>query len=360
MSKPAVARASVWNAEVYREVRQLIRRDRIQVAHFHNTYPLVSPAAYYAARAENVPVVQTLHNYRLLCPAATFYRDGRVCEDCLEHPVPWPSVVHSCYRGSRVQSAALAGMLSLHRAAGTWARDVDLYVALTDFARGRFVAGGLPPAKVVVKANFASVDSGAGSGHDGFALFVGRITSDKGVQVLAEAWRRLGGSIPLKIAGDGPMLESLTAQVENLPNVEVLGKREREDVLRLMKAARVLIVPSLWYEGFPMTIIEAYSCGLPVIASDLGSLSSVVSDGVTGLLFPAGDAERLAAAARRFYSSDFDTAVMRRNARAAFERSYTPEQGYAGLMSIYHTAQTARRARRVPQAGHVVATEAER
>jgi glycosyltransferase involved in cell wall biosynthesis len=324
---------------MFREVRRIIRAEDIQIAHFHNTFPLVSPSAYYAARAENVPVVQTLHNYRLVCPAAIFYRDGRVCEECVGSAVPWPAVRHACYRGSRTQTAALVGMLSLHRLAGTWENTINTYVALTHFARSKFVAGGLPASKLIVKPNFAPIDPGIGDGHGGFALFVGRITTDKGVQTMIDAWRRLESKVPLKIAGDGPMLESLSDQVRDLPNVEVLGRCGREDVLRLMKAARVLVVPSLWYEGFPMTIVEAYSCGLPVIASDLGSLAAVVPHGETGLVFQPGDPNSLAEAVRQIFADPETEKGMRSKARSAFEESYSAEQGYAGLMSVYQAAQ---------------------
>ncbi len=198
----ALAGATVWNQAVYRELRTLIRRERPQVAHFHNTLPMISPAAYYAARAEGVPVVQTLHNYRLLCPNALFYRDGQVCEDCLGKAVPWPGVVHACYRESRASSGAVATMLTAHRAIGTWKKAVDMYVALTEFARQKFVQGGLPAEKIVVKPNFIEPDPGSGEGRGHYALFVGRLSQEKGVDTLLAAWEQLGEKVPLKIVGD--------------------------------------------------------------------------------------------------------------------------------------------------------------
>lgn len=338
MSHAKIARESVWSGETYREVRDTIRREGVQVAHFHNTFPLVSPSAYYAARAQHVPVIQTLHNYRLLCPGAVFYREGRICEDCLGHAVPWHAVQHGCYRGSRVQSAALVGMVSLHRLAQTWQRAVTIYIALTDFARGKFIEGGLPQEKIQVKPNFMASDPGAGDGQGEFALFVGRLTRDKGIEVLLNAWRQLKSSIPLKIVGDGPLQESVQQKAESMPYVEVLGHQRSEEVLRLMKTATVLIVPSLWYEGFPMTVVEAYACGLPVIASNLGSLSSVVRDKNTGHLFRPGDATDLAACVERTVADASQTSMMRRNARAVFEERYNPEIGYRALIDVYNTA----------------------
>jgi glycosyltransferase involved in cell wall biosynthesis len=338
MTRAMIARRSVWNGDTFREVRDTIRKEHVQVAHFHNTFPLVSPSAYYAAQAEHVPVVQTLHNYRLLCPGAVFFREGRVCEDCLGHAVPWRAVQHACYRGSRAQSAALVGMLAVHRLIGTWQNAVTLYVALTEFARGKFIEGGLPQEKIHVKPNFMAADPGAGDGKGAFALFVGRFTRDKGVEVLLNAWRASNPRLPLRIVGDGPLRESVMRRAELTPNVEVLGSQSRTNVLRLMKAAAVLIVPSLWYEGFPMTVVEAFACGLPVIASNLGSLSSVVRDKRTGHLFRPGDAAGLAACVERFGSNPGETSAMRRNARAVFEERYDPQTGYKALIEVYDKA----------------------
>jgi len=230
-------------------------------------------------------------------------------------------------------------MLSLHRALRTWTKAVDAYIALTDFARAKFVQGGLPKQKIVVKPNFMSFDPGQGTGEGGYALFVGRLTEDKGVQTLIGAWRQLAPHTRLRVAGDGPLLGALSDAAAAMPNVEVLGARSREEVISLMKAANVLIVPSRWYEGFPMTIVEAYACGLPVIASDLGSLSSVVSHGETGLLFPPGASTALAASVTRLFADEEERRSMRKKARSTFERLYSPEPAYSGLMSVYATAK---------------------
>jgi glycosyltransferase involved in cell wall biosynthesis len=337
MGKVAIARDAVWSRSVYREVSQTIREERIDVAHFHNIFPLISPSAYYAARAQNVPVVQSLHNFRLLCPGGLLYREGGVCEACVGH-APWRGVQHGCYRGSMAQSAALAGMLSLHRWMGTWGSAVNIYLALTEFARHKFVQGGLPQDKIRVKPNFLNRDPGLGAGASGFALFVGRITEDKGVQVMIDAWRQLNPRVPLKIVGDGPARAAITKQAQDMACVEVMGARSTDDVLSLMRAATVLIVPSLWYEGFPMTIVEAYACGLPVIASDIGGLSSVVQHNRTGQLFTPGNPAELAACVQQSFYATAHTSAMRQNARAAFETLYGPETGYRALMGIYEAA----------------------
>lgn len=335
MNTLALAKATVWNRAAYEELRNLLRKWRPKVIHFHNTFPLISPAAYRAARAEGVPVVQTLHNYRLLCPSALFFRDGRACEDCLGKAVPWPGVVHACYRGSRLATGVTAGMLSFHRAIGTWREDVDAYIALTEFARRKFIEGGIPGEKILVKPNFIHPDPGQGEGQGGYALFVGRLSVEKGIDTLLEAWEYLEGKVPLKILGDGPLAERVSEATRKLEGVEWLGRQPKERVLTLMKEARVLIFPSTWYEGFPMVIAEAYAVGLPVIAGDLGGMSSLIEHDRTGLRFRTGDAKDLVAQMRWLLAHPTRLAAMRREARAEFETKYTAERNYEMLMKIY-------------------------
>jgi glycosyltransferase involved in cell wall biosynthesis len=335
-----LAKATVWNGEVYRELRALMRGERPQVAHFHNTFPLISPAAYYAAKAEGVPVVQTLHNYRLLCPNALFFRDGRVCEDCLGKSVPWPGVIHACYRGSRPASAAVAAMLTAHRGLGTWTRTVDVYIALTEFARQKFIQGGIPAEKIVVKPNFVYPDPGSGEGRGEYALFVGRLSPEKGVDTLLEAWEQLGGRIPVKIVGEGPLEDRVAEATQKLEGVEWLGKQSGERVMALMKEARVLLLPSLCHENFPRVVIEAYAAGLPVVGGDQGSVAALISPGSTGLHFRSGDPEDLAAQVDWALAHPAELAGMRREARAEFEAKYTAEENYRRLMDIYGLAAT--------------------
>ncbi|HEY2843189.1 MAG TPA: glycosyltransferase family 4 protein [Bryobacteraceae bacterium] len=335
------ARDAVWSHSAFDRLASLVRSNPIDVAHFHNTFPLISPSGYYAVRRSGIPVVQTLHNFRLICASATLSRNGSVCESCLEHRSLLPAIAHACYRNSRPATAALATMLAVHRAAGTYRKQVDLYIALSEFARRKFIEGGLPQDRIVVKSNFVSPDPGAGEGRGDYALFVGRLSEEKGVGTLAAAWRGLS-SVPLKVVGDGPL------RTASWPDgVTWLGAQPRDRVMALMQEARVLVFPSTWYENAPLTIIEALACGLPVIASDIGSLPEFVQHGQTGLLFRPGDPADLARQVRAALSHPEKLRAMRVAARREYESKYTPERNYKLLLEIYEiAAQNAHRERR--------------
>ncbi len=350
MSAPAGAVRTVWSVESKRRIEALIREFRPDVVHFHNTFLLVSPAAYYAAGGLGVPVVQTLHNYRLVCPVATLYRDGRVCEDCVGRFFAWPGVRHGCYRGSRAQTLVAAAMVASHRLAGTWTRRVDAYVALTAFARQKFVEGGLPEDRIAVKPNFVHPDPGVRSGMGEYALFVGRLGAEKGVLSLARAWRGLDGPV-LRIVGDGPVRDEVAALAEAAGRVELLGRRPREEIFDLMKGARFLVFPSEWYEGFPMTIAEAFACGVPVLASGLGSLEEIVTDGVTGRLFPPGKEDRLREVVAWAVAHPDNLARMGRNARREYEERYSGDVHYRRMMEIYEMARSRHGRRATPAPG---------
>jgi len=333
-----------WNSSLKGKFEQAIRQHRPDLVHVHNTFPLASPAVIHAAKAEGVPVVMTLHNYRLLCVNALFFREGRVCEDCLGR-LPWRGVVHGCYRDSRLASLGVASMLALHRALGTW-NLVDRFIALTEFARQKFVEGGLPAEKIVVKPNFVHPDPGPGEGRGGYALFVGRLSPEKGVRTLLRAWGLLGGRVPLKVVGDGPLAGEVREAARRLPGVEWLGRKSPEEVYALMGEAAFLVFPSEWYEGFPRVLAEALAKGLPILATALGSQASIVADGRTGLHFRPGDPEDLAAKVEWLLLHPEELRRMRREARAEYEAKYTAERNYQLLMEIYGQALEAGHRRR--------------
>lgn len=338
MNSFRLAANTLWSFSSKRSLKKRLQSEKFDVVHFRNTFPLISPAAYYAAREEGVPVVQMLSNYRLLCPVAIFLRDGRICEDCTGKAVPWPGVLHSCYRGSKAASGTVAGMISLHRLLNTWKEAVDVYIAPTRFVRDKFVDNGFPEEKLVIKPNFVNPDPGTGKGKGGYALFVGRLSEEKGVESMLRAWEIVGDRMSLKIVGDGSLSEEVSEAVERLSGVEWIGSVPGEQVTELMKDAAFLVFPSTWYEVFPLVIVEALATGLPVIASGIGSMSSLIDHGRTGLHFRPGDAEHLAAQVEWALAHPDELSRMRREARQEFEAKYTAEHAYERLMEIYELA----------------------
>jgi glycosyltransferase involved in cell wall biosynthesis len=329
---------SVWSRESYRRVRQRLRQRKYDLVHVQNFFPLISPSIYYAARAEGVPVVQSLRNYRLICPNAELFRSGRVCEECVGRRVPWPGLVHGCYRGSRAATAAVVTMIAVHNQLQTWHRMVDLYIALTRFARDKLIEGGLPADRIVVKPNFVERAPAVGTGAGGYALFVGRLSVEKGLGTVLEAWQRLGPGIQLKIVGDGPLATSVNSAAARRLEVECLGRRPLAEIYELMGNARFLVAPSEWYEPFGRVAIEAFACGTPVIASDMGGMAELIADQRTGRLFRPGDPGDLARIVDWALTHPGRLAWMRGQARAEFEAKYTAEQNYQQLAAIYGRA----------------------
>lgn len=331
---------TVWALRSYREMDALIEEKNPEVVHFHNTFPLISPSAYYACAKRGIPVVQTLHNYRLVCPGSTFLREGRVCEACLGRAVAWRAVAYSCYRGSRLASAATTAMLVAHKALRTWQVKVDAYVALSEFAKGKFIAGGLPANRIVVKPNFVDPDPRPDCiprrGKHG--LFVGRLSEEKGLRGLLAAWKQLANPIPLVILGDGPMRHEVEAQARELGTtapVTVMGNVSREEVFRWMRDACFLVCPSHWFEGCPLVVVEAFACGLPVIATGHGPTAEMIEHGRTGLHVAPGDDVDLAAKVDWAWAHPEEMKTMQAAARREYERKYTAERNYTQLMDLY-------------------------
>lgn len=330
---------TIWSRKTYQTVKHLLKEQPYDVVHVQNFFPLISPSVYYAAKAEGVPVVQTLHNYRLLCPNALFFRNGNICEDCLGQFIPYPGVLHGCYRNSQIASGGVATMLAVHRAINTWTKMVDLYIALTEFARQKFIAGGLPAEKIVVKPNFVSPEPAVGNGSGGYALYVGRLSVEKGIDTLLKAWEHLGPQIPLFIVGDGPLADQVVEAAKRHSSVEWLGRKPMSQVHDLMGEARFLVFPSKWYETFGRVAVEAFAKGTPVIAANIGAIAELVDSGRTGLHFRPGDPDDLIAKVEWMLANPVKLAYMRQEARAEFEAKYTAEQNYQKLMEIYTKMQ---------------------
>ena len=351
-----LAIGTVWSRDAVRLVTDRLVAMRANVMHVHNTLPLLSPAVHVAARRLGIASVQTLHNYRLSCPAATFFRDGAPCEDCRGKTVTWPAVLHSCYRGSATASAAVTAMLAVHRVRRTWTRDVTAFIALTAFAKDRLLSAGLPPGRVVVKPNFLGFDPGPPETDGEGYLYVGRLSPEKGIDTLLEGWRELASAVTLpftatlRIGGVGPLEGQVHEAAAAVPSIVPLGRLDQGQVIEELQAARALIVPSLWYEGCPLVVIEAFAAGRPVIASSLGSLKEMVTDRVTGLLIDPGDKHALANAVR--WAEEHPTEMIRMGeaARAEYLNRYTADVNYRQLAAIY-TAASARMKRSLDTAG---------
>ncbi|MGO9327472.1 MAG: glycosyltransferase family 4 protein [Steroidobacteraceae bacterium] len=334
MAKAAVALNTVWSRRSRAELTMVLREVRPDIAHVHNTFSVISPSVYGACRAAGVPVVQTLHNFRFFCPGALFLRDGKPCEACVEKNL-LQSIRYRCYRNSVAATATLATMLSVHRAIGTYDRDIDRYIALTQFARGKFANAGIADAKLVVKPNFIPNPPDPGHGEGRYVVFVGRLTEGKGVETLIDAWRDLG-SVKLRIVGDGNLRVQLEARAkrEGL-NIEFTGKQDRAAVLEAISNATFLIMPSVWYETFGLVVAEAFACGTPVLVSRIGSLDELVQEGTTGAKFTPGDPRDLANAVRTMLGDEARLQRMRIGARSFFDAHLTEEKNYSQLMTIY-------------------------
>ncbi|TWU24008.1 putative teichuronic acid biosynthesis glycosyltransferase TuaC [Novipirellula galeiformis] len=333
-----VAGQTIWNPATTRIIREKIKRERIELVHCTNTFPLISPSIYYACNRQRVPVVQSLHNYRLLCANSYFLRDGKVCEACLGKRIALPAIKHRCYRGNLLATTAVVAMQAVHHGIGSWRNHVDKFIALTDFAKSKFIEAGLDEERIAVKPNFVDPAPEIGRGDGDYALFVGRLSSEKGIEVLLRAWQDERCHLPLRIVGDGPMKERVVQAAANNPRIHFVGFQSADEVFQQMRAARFLVVPSLWYEGLPRTIVEAFAVGTPVIASDIGPLKKLVRPEGGGLRFELGNAQALSDVAAKLCQSRETADQLRGLARAEFEAEFSAQANYETLMQIYASA----------------------
>ncbi len=353
-SKVKAAVSAIYSTESKVRVGAAIAQFEPDVVHVHNFFPLLSPSVYDACHEANVPVVQTLHNYRIICPNGKLYRDGKRCEECVGQVFPVSGVIHRCYRESVAQSATVATMIAVHQQRQTWQERVDAFITLTQFQKQKMIQAGLPEDRIYVKPNFifdANKDSASPekrparcSSTNNFALFVGRFWEEKGISTLIQAYVDHGIPLPLKIIGDGPLRPQLEAQVEAAglsSRVEFLGWQEKSVVLRFMRQAQFLMFPSVWYETFGLSVIEAFASGTPVIASRLGCMAELIEEKENGLLFEPGNAQDLAAKVEWAIAHPNIMQSMGYQARQTYEALYTPEQNYRQLMKIYRAVAQA-------------------
>ncbi|MFN9779491.1 MAG: glycosyltransferase family 4 protein [Alphaproteobacteria bacterium] len=309
---------------------------RPDVAHVHNVFPRLSPAIFRTLRHHHVPSVLTLHNFRIVCPTAVLWHKGRACERSIGRSTFW-AIRQRAYRGSAFATASLVAMIELHKRLGTWSRDVDAFIALTPFARETFIRAGLPAERIHVRGN-ATEDPGepAATTPRTGALYAGRLSPEKGITVLLEAAH--ASRQPLTIVGDGPLRTACEAAARETPSITLTGRLPPAEVARHMRQAAVLVLPSVCHEMFPMALAEAFANGLPVIASRLGALESLVEEGRTGLLFEPGNPRDLADRLAWAHAHPREMEEMGRNARACYQAHFTPEVIDSRLMHVYATA----------------------
>lgn len=347
LDRLAIATQMIWSSKARQGFAAILDAECPDIVHVHNTFMAISPSIYSACSERGIPVVQTLHNFRLLCPGGNFFRDGIICNDCVVQNL-LQSVRHGCYRNSRGATAGVALMLAFHRALDTWRRSVTRFITLTEFAKRKFVEVGFPSHRFVVKPNFVDHDPGERVGPGEYALFVGRLLENKGLRVLLNAWKELHVQYPLHIVGDGPDRSTLETEAHEsqLSGITFHGRLSREEVIEAIKGARFIIVPSTLYEGFPMCIVESFACGIPVLCSRLGGLAEIVQPHLTGLHFTPGDSLDLAAKVKWTWNHPLETSQMGRAARAKYETEYTAEKNFSLLMGIYEQALSTSASRR--------------
>ena len=337
-----------WNPFSKYKLRRFLQTEKPDILHVHNTFPLLSPSIFHAAHGLNTAVVFTLHNYRVFCAAGIPMRNSMPCTECLDKRSVSPALKYGCYRNSRVVTVPMALMIALHRQLGTWQKHVDAFICLTEFQKSKMVGAGLPEDRIYVKPHFYADPPSAlpWPDREPKVVFIGRLGMEKGIHILIDAWKQWGEKAPmLEIIGDGPERYALEKQAdENNPagNIRFMGQLPYEETQKILARACLLILPSLWFEGFPMVIREAFALGVPVAASRLGSMPDIVTDEENGVLFAPGDAKDLFEKVSSVWQKPGSLAVMGKNARKAFEERYTAERNYEMLMEIYRRARAHR------------------
>ncbi|NOY72014.1 MAG: glycosyltransferase family 4 protein [Gammaproteobacteria bacterium] len=331
------AATAIWSGKAKKQLAMLLS-SQTDLVHIHNTFLALSPSIYYADRIKNIPIVQTLHNYRLLCPNGLLQRQGQVCEQCRTKLIKWPAIQHRCYKESYVATSVVSMMLFAHHLLKTWQQRITTFIAPSCFARNQFISAGLPEHKIVVKPHFVYPDPQTRDSAGQYALFVGRISREKGVHTLISAWRKLKPRIPLHVAGEGLELNTLKNKNKDL-NITWLGKLKKNAVYSAIKGAQFLIVPSEWYETFGLVVIEAFACGTPVIVANTGALTELVTNEKTGLLSTPGNVDELAEKIDWMILHPEKAAQMGKEARKEFETKYTAELNYTALHNIYKNAK---------------------
>ena len=324
-----------FNLRTWFDIRKLLRENHIDIVHVHNIAHVISPSVFYAAKSMDVPVVQTIHNYRMICPGGTLYRNGKICESCKAGNFK-PALKHRCYRGSRLQTLAVVLSMKLHRAAGIY-RSLH-YIALSEFGKEQLLRfDQIRPQQVYIEPNFTfsmPVQNGAPEKAETYYLFAGRLDEMKGIRLVTEAFKKMPEK-KLKIAGNGPLMDEIRSRIhaEKLENIELLGWLSKEKLKSMMDSAAALIVCPQWYETFCLTIIEAFSEHLPVIGGRISNVQNLIKDKVNGLLFQYDSVQGLIDAVNEFERCD--RKKMADSSYQTWLRDYSPDVNYQKLEEIY-------------------------
>jgi glycosyltransferase involved in cell wall biosynthesis len=334
LGKAAMLFTMEWSKRTYTELRELIGREKPDIAHFHNIFYCVTPSGYDACRDMGVPVVQTLHNYRLLCANGLCLYDGKVCTDCLDKRFG-RSIARRCFRHSYAYSVAMARFLHTHTSQGTFTNKIDAFITLTEHQRQIYIQGGFPPEKIYVKPNFIARPIEAPPAEKKAALYIGRLSHEKGIEHLLRAWETV--DYPLLIAGDGPLRDRVASAIrdKNLTHIRYLGRVDRAEMAALYAQAAFLVFPSLWYEGMSMVILEALSAGVPVLCADAVAMGPDLTESGCGALYRCGDIASLRQKVVELLASPEKLTEMGERARTMYRERYTPEKNWKLLYTLY-------------------------
>lgn len=324
-----------FSLKTFIDARKIIKKEKIDILHIHNTLPLISPSIYYCCIGTDAKIVQTLHNFRLLCPAATFTKNNKVCEACVEKNLLC-SIKNKCYRNSLVETTVSALNLIIHRILGTYNR-VDAFISLTEFNKKKF-SKLISEQKIFVKPNFVSSQCES-TGNREYFLFLGRLDELKGIMLLLNAWKGIKED-ELWIVGGGPLEKNIIEFIKsnNIKNIKLLGYKDKKDVMQIISNAKALVVPSQWYEGFPMIIAESFSLGKPVISGNIGNLSEIIENEVNGLLFTYDSVNELRNCIYKINKNDKLLYELELGAKDCFNTKYNEKINYKILIDIYNKA----------------------
>lgn len=332
MSKLDLLKTTIWSSHSIHDIKKILDKFSPDICHIHNTFPLISPSIYWGLDKKNIPIVQTLHNFRLACPQAMFLREGKICESCLGK-IPLQGIVHGCYRDSIAQTAVLSSMLVTHRILGTWKNKVTSYIALNEFCKEKFVSAGIPSEKIKIKPNFVIKTNQEQHDREDYFLYIGRLSKEKGISTLLEAFKNLPNK-KLLVAGDGPEKSILMGH----ENINCIGHVGKEHIIELLLKAKAIIIPSIWYENFPKIVVEAMAYGAPIIASNIGSLATIIEDNFNGLLFDPNNAESLIKKIDFMDGNKNARLKIGENALDTYEKLYSKQKNYSMLIDIYSDA----------------------